>query len=363
MPEERDDQSQKTELPTERRLEEARKKGQVILSKELTHWFMILGMILVVGPLLPSLLKRLCFFLKAFLNFEDIPEMTAGNVILLFKILSLKSFACMGLVFLIFIFMALAGTWTQTRLNISLESLKPNLEKISPLKGLHRVFSKKSLLEFFKSFLKFFFIFCALIFFIRPEFRKLDTLLTLGPVSLAQEIHRQLMTLLLILLGLLTLLAIGDYILQRFSFLREMRMTRQEIKEELKEMEGDPKIKQRQRHLRQERLRQNLSQAIPTATVIITNPTHYAVALRYIMDEMDAPIVVAKGLDHVALRIRELAKDHQIPLYRNPSLAQILYKNVDINQPIQEEHYEAVAKVIRYIMDLDAQKSFMAESS
>jgi flagellar biosynthetic protein FlhB len=145
---------------------------------------------------------------------------------------------------------------------------------------------------------------------------------------------------------------IADYLYQRYEYMRSLRMSKQEIKDEYRQQEGDPQIKQRIRQIRVERARKRMIAAVPTADVIITNPTHYSVALKYDADKMRAPSVVAKGLDNIALKIREVAKEHNIPLFENAPLARALYATVDIDKEIPAEHYKAVAEIISYVYRL-----------
>jgi flagellar biosynthetic protein FlhB len=150
----------------------------------------------------------------------------------------------------------------------------------------------------------------------------------------------------------LLVVAAGDYGYQRWSFMKKMRMTKQEVRDEHKQMEGDPMIKARMRSMRRERARQRMMAAVPKSTVVVTNPTHYAVALKYEMDTMDAPILVAKGVELVALRIREIAQENDVPIVENPPLARALYATVELEQEVPQEHYKAVAEVIGYVMRL-----------
>lgn len=352
MAEEHEDKSQKTEQPTEHRLEEGRKRGQLAVSKEITHWFMLLAATLLIGVLLPYSLERIAMILRSFLEFADSLVLSGDELVMTIATACRKIAFYMGLPFLFLIIGALTGTFIQTKFNFSLEPLKPKLEKISLIKGLGRLFSKKTLMEFFKALFKFLLISSVAVLIMLPEFHKIDSLLQVNMFDLIGELHEQITFFLIIIVGLITLLAGIDYAFQKYTFYQEMRMTKQEVKEEFKQLEGDPHVKRKLRQIRQERARQNLSKAVPEATVVVTNPTHYSVALKYDMNEMEAPVVVAKGMDLVALKIRELAKENDIPLYRNPPLARLLYSSVELNEPIDEEHYEAVAKVIRYVMEL-----------
>lgn len=174
----------------------------------------------------------------------------------------------------------------------------------------------------------------------------------MSPDLFLPTVQRLALHSLLIIICLLTLIAILDYLYQKYAFLKNLKMTKEEVKKEHKENEGDPLIKQRQRQLGQQLIRRNIMNEVPNATVIITNPTHYAVALKYDHETMDAPILVAKGLDLMAMRIREIGRNNHIPIVENPPLARALYKGVDVSQEIPPQHYKAVADVINFIMSL-----------
>jgi flagellar biosynthetic protein FlhB len=170
--------------------------------------------------------------------------------------------------------------------------------------------------------------------------------------AMLDYLRRETVRLTFIVLLIVTVMAAADYVYQRWSFLQQMRMTKQEVKDEHKQTEGDPMIKSRLRSLRMQRARQRMMAAVPKASVVITNPTHYAVALKYDMDAMGAPILVAKGADLIALRIRELADENEVPIVENPPLARALFATVELDQEVPPEHYKAVAEVISYVMKL-----------
>tara|TARA_R110002111_G_scaffold23592_1_gene52952 strand:- start:48 stop:596 length:549 start_codon:yes stop_codon:yes gene_type:complete len=168
----------------------------------------------------------------------------------------------------------------------------------------------------------------------------------------ANLLHALVSKLLFGVLAVVTIIAAIDFLYQRFEHMKQMRMSRQEIKDEYKQTEGDPVIKQRLRQVRQERARQRTMAAVPDASVIITNPTHFAVALKYELDDMEAPVLIAKGQDFLALKIREVAEEHDIPIVENPPVARALYANVEVDQEIPQEHFKAVAEIIGYVFRL-----------
>lgn len=352
MSDDQQDESQKTEEPTPKRQEDARKKGQIVTSKEVTHWFMVFGAALSVLLASPYYLPKLGRLLVHFFERVDVVHMDGPNLHLFFSNITLKT----GLVLLIplgiMFAAALIGNVIQNGIVFSVEPMKPKLSKISLAKGFGRLFSVKSLVEFTKGILKILAIGggCFLVtkntisdptFFIGMEIPQ-------GMVVLKKQGTYIFVT----VLSILILVAALDYFFQYFKHQKELRMTKQEVKEEYKQTEGDPVIKSKLKQIRTERARSRMMAEVPTATAVITNPTHFSVAIRYVSDTMNAPVVVAKGQDHIALKIREVAKEHDVPLIENPPLARALYSGVEIDQEVPEEHYKAVAEVIRYVMKL-----------
>jgi flagellar biosynthetic protein FlhB len=185
-----------------------------------------------------------------------------------------------------------------------------------------------------------------------PERGTLGALLGAEPQQIAGAIVHMLMKLLTATLAVLAVIAVLDYVLQRYRFLQRNRMSKQEIKEEYRQTEGDPAVKAKVKQIRQERSRRRMMAAVPEATVVIMNPTHFAVALKYESGKMAAPVCVAKGVDALALKIRAVAEEHEVPVVENPPLARALYATVEIDEPVPAEHYKAVAQVIGYVMKL-----------
>jgi flagellar biosynthetic protein FlhB len=234
----------------------------------------------------------------------------------------------------------------------STEPLKPKLERISPLAGARRLFGLRSLAELGKSVAKLALVGGAVLWLLRPELQRVIGASGLAPgpfLALMAELAERS----LVLLALTALLmALVDYAHRRFEFMRQMRMSRQELLDELKQSDGDPHVKQRQKAIRLERARRRMMAAVPRATVVVINPTHYAVALRYRAGETPAPEVLAKGLDSLALKIRRLAAEHGIPVIENPPLARALHAACDPGDLIPPAHYQAVAEIISYVLRL-----------
>ena len=219
-------------------------------------------------------------------------------------------------------------------------------------KGFKRLFSLRAIIEFVKGLLKISIITVVLIAVLLPDFDDLGKLVIFDITATLAVLRDESLKLLAAVLFVLAIIAIADFVYQRWEHARNLRMTKQEVKDEFKQTEGDPQIKGKIRQLRSERARKRMMAAVPQADAVITNPTHYAVALSYNQETMQAPIVTAKGSDHLALRIRQIAEENDVPVVENPPLAQALYHGVDIDQEVPQQHYRAVAEVISYVFSL-----------
>lgn len=346
---EQPDDAQKTEEPTPKKLEEARKKGQVPLSREVNNWVMLLVGTILIMTAADSMFSNLTGFMRVFIErAHDIPTGPGGPGVALAN--SFKEvMTILALPFFILMAAAFLAPFLQTGPIFSAESVKPNLEKISPIKGIQRLFSMKSLMEFLKGILKLSIIGAVGAIILSPYFGRLDHMIGLPMILLLDELQSLAIRLMIGVLIVLVIVAVIDLIFQRFEHYKKMRMTKQEVKDEHKQTEGDPHVRARLRGLRAERARQRMIQNVPEADVVITNPTHYSIALKYEPGEMEAPVCVAKGLDDIALRIREVAKEHDVVIYENPPLARTLYDVVDIDDAIPEDQYKAVAEIISFV--------------
>ncbi len=258
--------------------------------------------------------------------------------------------------FAVLMVMGILSGYIQTGPIFTAETMKPDLKKISIMNGFQRLFSMRSISEFLKGLFKLGVVSAAIYLALWPYADTIEHFVgqEFGPAMFDLE------TMFLKMMGaaliVLFVLAIADYMYQRHDFMSKMRMSKQELKEEYKQTEGDPQIKGRLRALREQKARQRMMQAVPEADVVITNPTHYAVALKYDQKEMAAPQMVAKGVDAVAQRIRDVAAENKVPLVENPALARALYDSMDIEQTIPNEHFKAVAEVISYVFKLKGKK-------
>ena len=346
------DKSQKTEEPTHKRLEDARRKGQVASSREVNHVFILGAAVLLIGGLAADLAPRLGAVLLPFVaSPHALPTDPAGLAQMLVEVTQAVG-AVLLVPTLLFVAAAIAAGLIQNGLVVSKEPLTPKLERISPVAGVKRLASLRQLVEFLKGVLKIVLVTVASGVVLWPwiDPMMLSVALDAGPLTgLAADIALRLLGAITVLVALLALL---DVAYQRFEHKKQLRMSRQDLKDEFKQTEGDPQLKARLRGLRMERARRRMMAAVPDATVVITNPTHVAVALRYDGQGMSAPQVVAKGVDQVALRIREVAREAGVPLIENPPLARTLHASVDLGAEIPPVHYQAVAEIIGRVMNL-----------
>ena len=346
------DQHEKTEDPTPKRLQEAREKGQVAASREVNHWFMMLAATISVLMFVPALFRDIGSVLAYFISEAGT---VAADPKALGQLLSDLVYEVVGAlvpVLALLVVAALGAGLIQNGLVVSFESIKPKLQKISPLQGAKRLFSAKSLVEFVKGMIKISVVGTVMVMVVWPTFDRIVDSATIDAVLMLDLLRSLILRLLMAIVSVLTVVAGLDVLFQRWDHLKSLRMSRQEIKEELKQSEGDPHIRARLRQIRMERARRRMMAKVPEADVVITNPTHYAVALAYKPETMVAPVLVAKGADAIAQRIREVAEEHAIPLVENPPLARALYATVELDQEIPPEHYRAVAEVIGFVMNL-----------
>lgn len=344
-----DDDSQKTEDPTPKRLEEARKKGQIALSREMNTWLMLLAGTIIIGTMSGSFMTDLTVYMRGFIEHAgDLPQVPGGFRETLGASFW-KVFGLMSLPLLALMFMAFIGPFIQVGPIFATEVIKPDVSKISPIKGFKRLFSMRSIVEFVKGLLKLAIVGFVGYLLLAPFFGKLEHLVGLPIQAMMHEMLALVLRLMAGVLVVLLVVAVLDVLYQRNEHMKKMRMSKQELKDEYKQSEGDPQVKGKLRQLRAEKARQRMMANVPGATVVITNPTHYAVALKYEPDTMEAPICVAKGADNIALKIREIAQANKVTIYENPPLARTLYSVIEIDEIVPPEHYKAVAEVISFV--------------
>ncbi|MGH1455660.1 MAG: flagellar biosynthesis protein FlhB [Alphaproteobacteria bacterium] len=352
MSEDQTDDSQKTEDPTPKKLEEARKRGQVALSREVNNWVMLAAATILISAFAGTMMSALTDMMRVFIEqSHDLPGMPGGLGVVLGE--SMKHvLSIMFIPFLLLLSAAFFSPFLQIGPLFAPEIIKPDLSKISLKKGFGRLFSMRSLMEFIKGILKISIVGLVAGVIVYPYLDKFEHMMDMPIATAVIELRFLTVKMLVGVLVVLIVIAIIDLVYQRYEYNKKMRMSRQEIKDEYKQSEGDPHVKGKLRQLRAEKARQRMMQAVPSADVVITNPTHFSIALKYDPDESPAPIVVAKGMDEVALRIRELAKENDITLYENKPLARALYDVVEIGDMIPTEHFKAVAEIISYVFKL-----------
>lgn len=345
------DPESKTEEATPRKLEDARKKGDVARSADVGSALSLLGAAAVIlsagGMFASQIAEQMLPFIAAPHTMLGGLETGAGIEIGGRALWAIAPF--LGAVMLATIIGGAGGNLAQSGIMFTADKLKPQWNRVSPMEGFKRIFGPDGLVQFLKTFLKLLAVSFICWMVMKPHVREFENLAAMPPAAilpLARDLAIALMAAALIFLSFT---AGADYLWQRFRFNKRMMMTKEEVKEDYKQSEGDPHVKAKLKQIRMQRSRQRMMANVPKATVIVTNPTHYSVALRY--EEGDAaPVCVAKGVDAVAMRIREVAREHKVPIVENVPLARALYAAVDIDETIPREHFEAAAKVIGFVM-------------
>jgi len=349
---------EKTEPATQKKLRDARKEGQVAKSKEISNGFGMLALFLILKFWVGNMGIQLLEVFSGIYN--RIPAVTTfwngtmpqRDIGIVFRLLLLDVLKVVAPILLIGVAVAFICNIAQVKWRPTKKPMKPKFSKLNPVKGFKKFLSPNSLIELVKSIIK-----IGLIVYICYGYLKDKwvILFNLYEVSLMQGI--QLIAKTVTDLGIrismfYMLIAFADYAYQKFKFKNDMKMTKQEVKEEFKQQEGDPAVKNKVRQKMMEVSRRRMMQALPQADVVITNPTHYAVAIKYDPEVADAPIVIAKGEDYLAARIKEVAKENKIEIVENKPLARMLYANVDVGQMVPPELYQAVAEVLAFVYHL-----------
>ena len=345
------DTSDKTEDPTQKRLDDAHDRGDVAKSQEINTWFVISGATLVLSTFSGSIGGGILMPLRNLIVNSWMIRADGPGLLALARSLELAVIAAIGMPLLMLALAAIAGNMVQHRLVWSAEALKPKLSKISPGAGAKRIFGKQAAANFAKGVFKVIALGAVMTAILWPERHRLESFMHFDPAMVLDVTTNLTVHLMGAVVAMLAVVAIADYLFQYRQWFERQKMSLQEMKEEFKQSEGDPHVKGRLRQLRAARMKKRMMAAVPKASVIITNPTHYSVALSYDRG-MPAPVCVAKGADNIAFKIREIAKEHDIPIVENVPLARSLYATVDVDEEIPVEHYHAVAEIIGYVMGL-----------
>ena len=350
------DQDQKTEDPTSKRLEEAREHGQIPVSRETAMWVSLLGVLTVMSLAVPPLLRQMADFLRVFLESPHVFTLNDDSVQrLFFQVLGHVAIIA-GIPLLLMMAAVIAGFMGQTGFFFSLDLLTPDFMRLMPSNGVKRLFSMNSIVDLGKSLGKLVFLGGMAYSVLKPIAFEAPSYTGLPLEVILTFLHGKTVHLIKLLLLVFTAIAALDLFYTRFQYYKNLRMTKVEVKDELKQQEGDPMIKSRLRQMRIERARKRMMAQVPKADVVITNPTHYAIALQYDPKKMAAPVVLAKGINLIAERIRAIAEENRIPLVSNPPLARALHDSVEVDQVIPTQHYRAVAEVISYVFKLRKRK-------
>ena len=326
-------------------------RGDVAKSAEVSTWFVIGGAAIMLAAFSGPMSSGLTTTMRGIVaNAHQIPVDGRGLIAMAARI-EYEVIAAIGIPLALLMLAGIGGNMIQHRLVWSGEALKPKFSKISPLAGIKRLFSMQAVANFVKGLIKIAVLGAVMTALLWPQRHRLEGLVQVdlfGTLLLTKSLALQMIG---AVVAILFLVAAADFVFQYRQWFERQKMSMRELKEEFKQSEGDPMIKGKIRQLRQQRMRKRMMAAVPKASVIITNPTHYAIALQY-EKGMEAPVCLAKGTDLIALKIREIATAHSVPIVENPPLARALHATVEIDEEIPTEHYKAVAEVIGYVMKL-----------
>ena len=350
-----DDDASKTEEPSERKISKAKEEGDVAVSQDAKSFIMLLGSLFIVWLFIPLMFKWMKTIGTSFVSRATDTHVDAENFVVLLQQAVFGFFKLMGIPFVVFMILGVFASISQTGFIYAPKKLEPNWNKLNIFAAIPNFINKQKIVESIKGIIKICVVSILTYFVLKPYIPQTELLPTMDNYAILDYIHHIVVILLFTVTIAVLIIAAGDYAWQKYSHLVKLRMTKQEVKEEYKQMEGDPLIKSKIRQIRMDRARQRMMENVPKADVVIVNPTHYAVALEYKMNEMPAPKVTAKGVDNVALRIKALAEDNDIPIVENPPLARALFASTELDQTIPTEHFQAVAEVINYVMQLKNQ--------
>jgi flagellar biosynthesis protein FlhB len=341
----------KTEEPTLRRLEQAVERGDVAKSQELNSLFVLAGGALCVMLAGGVLSRDLAIAMRGFFEHAHQIQLHGDGLTAVFKHALMAALWALALPLFMLMLAGVGANMMQHKFVFSTEQLMPQFSRINPLSGFARIFGTTALANFIKGLIKISLVGTVIWVVMRSEHDRLDAITRMDPSRMLPLAQMLVVKLFGAVLAIYAFVALGDYIYQRYTWYQRQRMTREELKQEFKDTDGNPEIKQKLKQIRNQRARRRMMAAVPKASVIITNPTHYAIALKY-EKGMAAPVCVAKGVDLMALKIREVAGEHRVPIVENPPLARALHKVVEIDDEVPEEHYRAVAEVIGMVLRL-----------
>jgi flagellar biosynthesis protein FlhB len=357
MAEENKDQ-EKTEQATPKRKQDAREKGQVAKSRELAS-VAILGACLIYFYFGAShMFAKMSQLMRTYLIQSGQLSVSLDNIHSIILDFIYQAFIILFPFLLVAVLAGFIANILQVGFLFSSEAIMPKFSKIDPIKGFQRLFSAQSLVELVKSVAKILIVGFVAYLTMKSESDKILPLMQYSVPDILAYISRVSFKILYTTSLILLVIAILDYVYQKWEMERSLKMTKQEIKEENKESEGDPLVKGRIRRLQRDIARKRMMAQVPKADVVITNPTHFAVAISYVPEKMNAPVVIAKGADFLAEKIKEIAKIHNVPIVENKAVAQVLYRIVDIEQAVPETLYKAIAEILVYVYSLKQKRMY-----
>ncbi len=342
------DDAEKTEEPSSKKLEDAKKEGNVPRSQDTSAFITLIVAVVVVyfaTSFLTERIEHLYRYYSSLIGMEMTPILASQIAIttlgeLLLMIIPIASVVALA---------GIIAAVSQFGFIFTTKPLTPDLKKIDPIKGLGKLFSVKKLIETVKTTAKVAIVFAVAFYYLIEDIHELPTVINFSLEHQIGWLTEKIIMLVAVMLMILFVLAMIDLMFVRFQYFKDLRMSKQEVKDEYKQMEGDPQVKARIKKIQMEMAQKRMMAEIPTADVVITNPTHYAVALRYHKEKENAPRVIAKGIDNMALKIKEIAREHEIQIVENPPLARELYAKCDIDELIPENFYQAVAEVLAFV--------------
>lgn len=343
----------KTEKATDKKRRDERKKGNIFLSNDIITLISLLGAFFLMKLYFPSIYGNIKQYLTEYMDYAGtrmeitnnvVSDMTFGFVIAFIKIAMPVMLVSMALIIISTVF--------QTKLLFSTESLMPKFSRLSPMQGVKRIFSVRSIVEVLKGLIKITILFVILYNFVKKHILNFPELMSVDLISSCAFMLEMIMDMVINIGIAFTAISVFDYFYQWWEYERQMKMTKEEVKEEYKQLEGDPKVKGKIKETQRKMAMSRMMQAVPNADVVVKNPTHFAVALKYDLNKNSAPIVVAKGQDELALRIIQVAEESNVYVVENRPLARALYSSVDVNQEIPADYYGAIAEILVYVYKL-----------
>lgn len=347
-----EDKASKTEQPTGKRLGDAANKGNVARSMEIGNFAALAAAAASLILLAPWMMKRVTLLSVSFIGDAHLYPTDPEHIRLLVLHVAAEMGIIMAPIAILFAVIGLVSNLAQVGWNFSWEKLEFKFSMLSMIAGLKRMFGPRALVEFVKGVLKIGLVGVIFGFVLIPRMQDIDVMPSFTIDAMLERIREITFLFIILAAAVMVVIAAADFAWQKYDHIQNLMMTKQEVKDEHKQSEGDPKVKQRIAQLRHERAQQRMMAAVARADVVITNPTHYAVALCYDMDNMAAPKLVGKGVDDIAMRIREVADENKIPIVENPPLARAIYAAVELDQEIPPKYYQAVAEVISYVFRL-----------